>query len=130
MNDRRRDGRKGCAVSERESMPYDVVIVGAGPAGLSAAIRLKQLANEAGGESSVCILEKGSEVGAHILSGAVIDPKALDELLPEWRGQGCPLAAVPVTDNQHWTLTKNQKFRLPDFTSPGCLPNESTSTGT
>ena len=73
-------------------MPYDVVIVGAGPAGLSAAIRLKQLANEAGSELSVCILEKGSEVGAHILSGAVIDPKALDELLPEWRDQGCPLA--------------------------------------
>ena len=85
MNDRGGDGRKGFEVSERESMPYDVVIVGAGPAGLSAAIRLKQLANEAGSELSVCVLEKGSEVGAHILSGAVIDPKSLDELLPEWR---------------------------------------------
>src|SRR3546814_10082175 len=90
-------------------------MVGGGPAGLSAAFRLKQLANEAGSELSVCILEKGSEVGAHILSGAVIDPKALDELLPEWRDQGCPLAEVPVNDNQHWILTKNKKFGLPDF---------------
>jgi len=88
-------------VSEREAMPYDVVIVGAGPAGLSAAIRLKQLANEAGAEISVCILEKGSEVGAHILSGAVFDPRAIDELLPDWKQQGCPMAEVRVTDNQH-----------------------------
>ena len=77
-------------MSERESMPYDVVIVGAGPAGLSAAIRLKQLADEAGTELAVCVLEKGSEVGAHILSGAVIDPRALDELLPDWRDDGLP----------------------------------------
>ncbi|KGB57402.1 Electron-transferring-flavoprotein dehydrogenase [Sphingopyxis sp. LC363] len=129
MNDRRGDGRKVFAVSERESMPYDVVIVGAGPAGLSAAIRLKQMANEAGSELSVCILEKGSEVGAHILSGAVIDPRALDELLPEWRDQGCPLAEVPVNDNQHWILTKNKKFGLPEFISPGFMHNEGTYTG-
>jgi len=116
-------------VSERESMPYDVVIVGAGPAGLSAAIRLKQLANEAGSELSVCILEKGSEVGAHILSGAVIDPKSLDELLPEWRTQGCPLAEVPVNDNQHWVLTKAKKFALPEFISPGFMHNKGTYTG-
>ena len=116
-------------MSERESMPYDVVIVGAGPAGLSAAIRLKQLANEAGGELSVCVLEKGSEVGAHILSGAVIDPKSLDELLPEWRTQGCPLAEVPVNDNQHWVLTKNRKFNLPEFISPGFMHNKGTYTG-
>ena len=78
-------------MSERESMDYDVVIVGAGPAGLAAAIRLKQLAAEKGREISVCILEKGSEVGAHILSGAVIDPKALDELIPDWKDKGAPL---------------------------------------
>ena len=75
----------GGDMTARESMAYDVVIVGAGPAGLSAGIRLKQLAEEQGRELSVCILEKGSEVGAHILSGAVIDPRGLDELLPNWR---------------------------------------------
>ncbi|HMN52911.1 MAG TPA: electron transfer flavoprotein-ubiquinone oxidoreductase [Sphingopyxis sp.] len=116
-------------MSERESMPYDVVIVGAGPAGLSAAIRLKQLANEAGSELSVCILEKGSEVGAHILSGAVIDPKSLDELIPEWRDQGCPLAEVPVNDNQHWVLTKKKKFGVPHFITPGFMHNKGTYTG-
>lgn len=129
MNDRRGDGRKVIAVSERESMPYDVVIVGAGPAGLSAAIRLKQLANEVGSELSVCVLEKGSEVGAHILSGAVIDPKSLDELLPDWRTQGCPLAEVPVNDNQHWVLTKNRKFGVPHFITPGFMHNKGTYTG-
>ena len=81
-------------MSERESMPYDIVIVGGGPAGLSAAIRLKQLANDAGQELAVCVLEKGSEIGAHILSGAVIDPKALDELLPDWRDQGLSLIHI------------------------------------
>ncbi len=116
-------------MSERESMPYDVVIVGAGPAGLSAAIRLKQLATEAGSEISVCILEKGSEVGAHILSGAVIDPKALDELLPNWRDDGCPLATVPVTKNEHWVLTKNKKFAIPHLTTPGFMHNKGTYTG-
>lgn len=116
-------------MSERESMPYDVVIVGAGPAGLAAAIRLKQLASEAGSEIGVCVLEKGSEVGAHILSGAVIDPKALDELLPEWREQGCPLAQVPVTDNQHWLLSKKGKWAIPHFITPKFMHNEGTYTG-
>ena len=76
---------------ERESMEFDVVIVGGGPAGLAAAIRLKQLAAAAGTDISVCVLEKGSEVGAHILSGAVIDPIALNELIPDWRERGAPL---------------------------------------
>jgi electron-transferring-flavoprotein dehydrogenase len=116
-------------MSERESMPYDVVIVGAGPAGLAAAIRLKQLANEKGAELAVCVLEKGSEVGAHILSGAVIDPKALDELLPDWREQGCPLAATPVTENHHWVLSKTGKRAIPEFTLPPFMHNDGCYTG-
>ena len=99
-------------MSQRESMEYDVVIVGAGPAGLAAAIRLKQLAEEKGRDISVCVLEKGSEVGAHILSGAVIDPKAIDELIPDWRDRGSPLT-VPVTENLHWVLTKKRKWAIP-----------------
>jgi electron-transferring-flavoprotein dehydrogenase len=116
-------------MSERESMPYDVVIVGAGPAGLSAAIRLKQLAAEKEAELSVCVLEKGSEVGAHILSGAVIDPRSLDELLPNWREDGCPLAEVPVTENIHWVLTRTGKFNLPHLWTPPFLHNKGTYTG-
>ncbi|MFA7596372.1 MAG: electron transfer flavoprotein-ubiquinone oxidoreductase [Novosphingobium sp.] len=112
-------------MSERESMPYDVVIVGGGVAGLAAAIRLKQL-NE---DTAVCILEKGSEIGAHILSGAVVDPKALDELLPDWREDDCPMAETPVTDNWHWVLTRNKKFSVHHLLMPPFLSNHGNYTG-
>src|SRR3712207_4799136 len=114
-------------MAERESMAYDVVIVGAGPAGLSAGIRLKQLAEQNGRELSVCILEKGSEVGAHILSGAVIDPRGIDELLPDWRELGSPLT-VPVVENHHWVLTERRKYPLPHLMMPPFMNNKGTYT--
>jgi len=99
--------------NDREAMEYDVVIVGAGPAGLSSAIRLKQLAQETGKELSVCILEKGSEVGAHLLSGAVFETRALDELIPNWKEQGAPIKCKAKKD-RFLFLTKNKAFRLPN----------------
>ncbi len=97
---------------KRESMQYDMVIVGAGPAGLSAAIRFKQCCMEKGKDFTVCVLEKGSEVGAHILSGAVIDPCALNELLPDWKQRGAPLN-TPVEEDHFQLLTKNSALKLP-----------------
>ena len=97
---------------ERESMEFDVVIVGAGPSGLASAIRLRQLAEEKGRELSVCVIEKGSEVGAHILSGAVIEPRALNELLPDWKERGAPLN-TPVTEDHFLLLGKSRATRLP-----------------
>jgi electron-transferring-flavoprotein dehydrogenase len=107
---------------EREAMDYDVVIVGAGPAGLSAAIRLKQLAAAAGSEISVAVLEKGSEVGAHILSGAVIDPKGLSELIPDWKEKGAPLE-TPVKTDRWLVLGPHGDVALPTFLMPPFLHN-------
>jgi len=102
----------------RESMQYDVVVVGAGPAGLAAAIRIKQLS----AETSVCVLEKGSEVGAHILSGAVMDPIAISELIPDWKAKGAPLS-VAVSEDRFLFLTQNAALRTPDFLLPACFRN-------
>src|ERR1700761_7344370 len=107
---------------EREAMDYDVVIVGAGPAGLAASIRLKQLAAAAGTEISVAVLEKGSEVGAHILSGAVIDPKAFNELIPDWKELGAPLETA-VTEDKFLLLGPQGSASLPMFLMPGLMHN-------
>jgi electron-transferring-flavoprotein dehydrogenase len=103
-------------------MQFDVVIVGAGPSGLSAAIRLKQLAAAQGTEIGVCVVEKGSEVGAHILSGAVVDPIALDELIPDWKEKGAPLK-TPVTEDRFLVLTEKSAVRIPNFLLPPLMSN-------
>ncbi len=110
-------------MAERESMEYDVVVVGAGPGGLATAIRLKQLAKERGQDISVCVLEKGSEIGAHILSGAVMDPQALTELIPDWKEKGAPLD-TPVTEDRFLFLTSKGSRTTPNWMLPPCFHNE------
>lgn len=110
-------------MAERESMDYDVVVVGAGPAGLATAIRLKQLAAERDHEISVCVLEKASEVGAHILSGAVMDTRALSELIPDWKQKGAPLD-TPVTEDKFLFLTPKGSRATPNWLLPACFQND------
>jgi len=109
--------------AEREAMEYDVVIVGAGPSGLAAAIRLRQLAESSGNDISVAVLEKGSEVGAHILSGAVLEPTALNELMPDWKDKGAPLNA-PVTDEHFMLLGANKSVSVPIALLPHQMHND------
>lgn len=109
-------------MAQRESMEYDVVVVGGGPAGLATAIRLKQLASQHDREVSVCVLEKGSEIGAHILSGAVVDPRALNELIPDWKAKGAPLDTA-VTEDKFMFLNETGARSTPNWLLPDCFKN-------
>lgn len=111
-------------MAERESMSFDVLIVGGGPAGLSAACRFKQLSKEAGCDISVCVIEKGSEIGAHILSGAVFEPSALNELFPDWKNRGAPLQTAVKEDEIYWMSSSSKAKKVPSFFIPPTLHNQ------
>ena len=107
---------------ERESMNYDVVVVGGGPSGLAASIRIMQLAGEEVLDLNVCLVEKGSEIGAHILSGAIVEPRALSELLPNWQEMGAPLN-TPVEDDRFMLLTEKKSVSFPGWMLPPQMNN-------
>ncbi|MFZ1624389.1 MAG: NAD(P)/FAD-dependent oxidoreductase, partial [Gammaproteobacteria bacterium] len=111
-------------MTERESMDFDVVIVGAGPCGLAAACRLLQLARDAGTEVSVAVIEKGAEIGAHILSGAVLETVALDELFPDWRERGAPVHTAVTADEVHWLRSADADIKVPDLLVPRPMHNK------
>lgn len=115
---------------ERESMEFDMVVIGGGPAGLATAIRFSQLAAEAGDEFTVCLVEKGSEIGAHILSGAVIEPRALNELIPEWKEKGAPLNNPITEDDIYYLIDEKQGMRVPSIAVPKALHNSTESHAT
>ena len=108
----------------RESMAYDLVVVGGGPAGLAFAIHAKQLASARGLEIGVCVLEKGSEIGAHIVSGAILETTALDELFPSWREQGAPVSTAVASEDVFYLPSANGKLRIPDSLLPKDVHNQ------